>query len=140
MSWFAAHVIMAVEYKSKRQERWPAWENIVLVQAKSAEEAFDKAERYGRDEEGDDDGTLTWQGQPAHWIFVGVRKITTCADSANRPGDLSEVTYNEFEASSWERLKDFAAGKAASIRSTDPFADAPRASSKTIAPHRAKRA
>lgn len=140
MTWFAAHVVMAVEYKSKRQKHWPVWENVVLVQAKSEEEAFAKAERYGRSEEGDDDGTFTWQGQPARWLFVGIRKITACVDSANRPGDLAEVTYNEFEVGSWDRLQDYAAGKAATVRCTDQFVDVPLVTSKTIASHRAKRA
>ena len=70
MSWFAAHLIMSVKLKGKRQRRFPVWENIVVIEADSEEQAFRKAEHRGRLEEGDEDGSFTW-GPTRH---LGVRR------------------------------------------------------------------
>jgi hypothetical protein len=65
MTWYAAHIVMAVKFKRGEQNRFPVWENIVLISAESEEEAFAKAEERGRCEEGDDGGTFTWGDRPA---------------------------------------------------------------------------
>lgn len=44
--------------------------------------------------EGDDDGSLTWGGIPAHMTFAGVRKIIDCDDKDERPTDSTEITYS----------------------------------------------
>lgn len=48
MSWYSAHIVMFVELKTESQQRYPVWENVVLVKARTEEEAFKKAERYGK--------------------------------------------------------------------------------------------
>jgi hypothetical protein len=116
MSWFAAHLVMAVKLKEQSQKRYPAWENIVLIKADSEDEAFEKAERRGREEEGDDDGSFRWGGQPATWVFAGVRKLTTCQDAERRPGDGTEVSFLELEFSSQEALEQFVEGQPAAVR------------------------
>jgi hypothetical protein len=78
MSWFAAHIVMFVKVTGKRQRRFPVWENIVLIEADSEARAFAKAEQRGRLDEGDDGGSFRWGGQPASWVFAGVRKLTLC--------------------------------------------------------------
>jgi hypothetical protein len=90
MTWYAAHIIMFVKTKGKRQRRFPVWENILFFQADSETDAFTKAEERGRLEEGDDDGTFRWGGKPAAWVFAGVRKLTTCAHPDSRSGALVE--------------------------------------------------
>jgi hypothetical protein len=45
MSWYAAHIVMRVKLKAGRQERFPVWENIILIQAGSEDEAFARAEQ-----------------------------------------------------------------------------------------------
>src|SRR5262245_16370125 len=87
MRWFTAHVIMSLRLKDEAQRQFPVWENIVLVWAKTEREAFAKAEAYGREEEGDDDGSLRWDGKPARWVFAGVRKLVECALLGDRPDD-----------------------------------------------------
>jgi Domain of unknown function (DUF4288) len=47
MSWYAAHIVMVVKLKEQPQERYPIWENIVLLDAASDDEAFDRAEQRG---------------------------------------------------------------------------------------------
>jgi hypothetical protein len=115
MSWYAAHVIMAVRLIGQRQTRYPVWENIVLIEAGSEAEAFAKAEHIGRGEEGDDGGTFRWGGQPATWVFRGIRKLTECVSAADRPGDGTEVSYVEMELDSQEAVDLLAAGEPVAV-------------------------
>ncbi len=121
MSWFAAHVLLYVKLKTRPQHRFPLWENIILLQAESEEEAFAKAERQGREEEGDEDGSFRWGGQPAEWVFAGVRKLTLCQDSEKRPRDGTEVSFNEMEVSSEEAIGKLLAGQPVSVKIADKF-------------------
>ena len=121
MSWFAAHIVLRVEFKTQPQARFPLWENIVLLQAETGEEAFAKAEQRGREEEGDDDGSFRWGGQPARWVFAGVRKLTLCQDSDKRPRDGTEISFNELEVSSEEALGKLLAGQPVSVKLADRF-------------------
>lgn len=121
MKWYAAHVVMSVSLKSHTQDTFPAWENIVLVAARSQSEAFSRAEDYGRQEEGDEDGTFVWGGKPACWIFQGVRKLTECALLGQRPDDGDEVSFNELEFESLAAIEKFAAGESATAKFHDRF-------------------
>jgi hypothetical protein len=121
MNWFAAHIVMWVRIKGKRQTRFPCWENIVLIQAESETEAFRKAEKRGHQEEGDCDGSFRWGGQPATWVFGGVRKLVLCEDSEERPGDGSEITYTEVELESKEALEKLIAGDPTTLQYVDRF-------------------
>jgi len=91
--WFAAHIVMYVQFKEEGQTAFPVWENIVLIHAQSDEEAFEKAETIGREGEGDEDGSFRWLDKPARWVFGGVRKLTLCLDAAKRPEDGTEISY-----------------------------------------------
>jgi hypothetical protein len=113
MPWFAAHIVMVVELKQEKQDYLPAWENIVLIEAESEPEAYRKAEELGRNDEGDDDGTFRWGMQPARWIFAGVRKLTECVLSGDRPQGGDEVSYLELEFKTKKELERFVSGKPA---------------------------
>jgi len=115
MKWYAAHLIMYVKFKKHRQNRYPLWENIVLFKANSEDEAFAKAERRGHLEEGDCDGSFTWGGKPARWVFAGVRQLISCQDEKRRPTDGTEVTYLELQVSTSKTLKKMMEGKMASV-------------------------
>ena len=95
-TWYAAHIVMYVTFKDGSQDHYPVWENIVLIKANSEAEVFAKAEKIGRDGEGDADGSFRWEGREARWNFGGVRKLVLCQDSDRRPGDRSEITYQQF--------------------------------------------
>jgi hypothetical protein len=124
MTWYAAHLLFYVKLKKKRQTRYPIWENIVLIQARTEEEAFAKAEQRARDDACmSPDESFTWGGQPAEWVFGGVRKLMLCMDQQKRPGDGTEVTYLEGEASSWQALQKLIHGKPVSIRIDDSLPD-----------------
>ena len=139
MSWFAAHLIMSVKLKGKRQRRFPVWENIVVIEADSEEQAFRKAEHRGRLEEGDDNGSFTWGGQPATWVFAGIRKLTQCEDFENRPGDGTEISYLEFELASQKAVNKLVNGLQVSLRSNDRFRDEQRSKAPVISNSRPRK-
>ena len=127
MRWFAAHIIMVAKLKNQHQNRFPVWENIVLVSAESEGEAFAKAEAYARREEGDDDGSFRWGGHPARWVFAGVRKLTECATLGERPEDGTEVSCNELELDSQEAVEQLVAGRPTLVRYHDRYRTVKRA-------------
>jgi hypothetical protein len=113
--WYAAHLLMYVKRKNAPDGKIPVWENIVLIKADSEESAFAKAQERGKLDEGDDDGTFRWGGQPARWVFAGVRKLTLCEDADKRPGDGTEISYTEWEVKSARALANLLAGKSTAV-------------------------
>src|SRR5579884_3830901 len=121
-SWYAAHLILYVRLKEGPQRKYPVWENIVLIKARTDEEAFAKAEKRGQEEAGDDDGTFRWGGKPARWVFAGVRKVTLCEDPESRPDDGTEVSYTELEVDSEQAVRKLVAGQPVAVKVKDEFA------------------
>jgi hypothetical protein len=122
--WYAAHLVIFVQLKDQAPGRCTAWENIVLIKAESEDEAFEKAERRGKEEAGDDDGTFRWNGKPARWVFAGVRKLTSCEDPDRRPGDGTEVSYVEMRLESEQSVYKLVQGDPVKVQIADRFADA----------------
>ena len=122
MRWYTAHLVMFLKYKEHPQDCFTLWENVVLIQADTAEEAWEKAERRGREDEGDCDGTLTCDEKPAEWVLAGVRQIVLSVDPEERPGDGTEVSYSELQVDSMEELEQFVQGKWATVH----FVEVPR--------------
>jgi hypothetical protein len=121
--WYAAHIVMYVKRKDGAGGKTPVWENIVLIKAGSEEEAFAKATQRGKEDEGDDDGTFRWGDKPAQWVFAGIRKLTLCEDPEKRPGDGTEVSYNEMEVESEQAVWKLLEGKPVAVRFRDLFAE-----------------
>jgi hypothetical protein len=109
------------EYLNQEQQHFPIWENIVLVEADSEDQAFEKAERFGHQNEGDDGGNFRWGNHPAKWVFAGVRKLTECALVTNRPVDGTELTYCELEVDSRAAIDKFIAGDPVKVRYNDRY-------------------
>lgn len=110
MTWYGAHIISYVKFTDgKPQERYPLWENIVLINAESDDAAFAEAEEIGKSHY--DGNTLQWDGRPSVWVYGGVRRLVMCrdrsdmieapatADSTASIGNShgTEVTYLELE-------------------------------------------
>jgi hypothetical protein len=114
-NWYAAHLILYVKLKDHPQRHYPVWENILLLKARSEEEAFAKAETRGKEEEGDDGGTFRWAGKPARWVFAGVRKLTLCEDPERRPDDGTEVSYTELEVDSEQAVRKLVRGQSVGV-------------------------
>jgi hypothetical protein len=122
MTWYAAHLVFYVRFKRRRQTHFPVWENIVLIRARTLDEAFAKAEQRGRDDPCmDPDDSFRWGGRPAEWVFGGVRKLTTCVDKDQRPTDGTEVTYLELKVRSRADLEKLIAAEPVAVRLEDGF-------------------
>lgn len=102
MTWYAAHTIIYIKFKDGNQDRYPVYENIILIEAKTVEEAFEKAAEVAKNQEGDSQGSLTYDDRPATHVFAGIRKLINCEDDKDRPNDGTEITYSEFEVESEE--------------------------------------
>lgn len=117
MAWFSAHVVLWVRFKDGVQPHVPVWETVFLVEAAGIEEAGQRAEDLGRREEGDCGGSLRWEGRPAAFVFVGVRKVT--AISHVRPGgqlgDGDELAFSEYRVADEASLRRLAEGGSASV-------------------------
>ena len=64
MAWYSAHAILYFKLESGAQDSVTVWENVYLIEAENVDEAWEKAEARARQEEGDDDGSLTLDDQP----------------------------------------------------------------------------
>ena len=123
MSWYAAHIISYVKFKDGIQDRFPLWENVVLIEAESEERALEEAAKIGQSDyddtdDPDDNGDFTWNERPAYWVFAGIRKLIICNPVASvsvdmnitrddpdyRPGHGTEVTYSTLEVGTQEEL------------------------------------
>ncbi len=116
MSWYAAHAVMLVKFKDEHQDKYPFWENVILVEAQSDEEAFVKAAARARLDEGDSRGTFTWEGRPACWHFAGIRKLVACEEPNDKPNDGTEVTYLEMEIDDHDSFTKFMNGEPVLVR------------------------
>ncbi len=117
MAWFAAHAITYFKLKSGVQDVFTVWENVILIEADDFESARIKADECAKRDEGDDDGSLTVDGQSATCVFSGIRKVLSvshCLDDGKlNNGD--EITYSEFQVDSEQVVRDLADGKEVAI-------------------------
>ena len=120
MTWFAASIIVAVRTKKGRQKTFPVFENVYLIEAKSSKQAYARAEKIGKREQIPDD-SLTLDGRPAKFVYVGVRKVVTIAnpfpiasDSAP-PRHGTEITYSVLQMDSAKDVIELARGHPVSL-------------------------
>jgi hypothetical protein len=111
MKWYAASVVMYTKFKEGVQDKYPIWENVILIKAESDEEALEKAKKRGRADEGDSDGTYFYEDRAATMVFGGVRKVIKTQDSQNRPGDGTEITYSQMMVDNEEALRKLVGGE-----------------------------
>ena len=114
MAWYVAHSILVVRFKEGIQRSFTAWENVLLVQAASDAEAVSKAEYRARSYEGDGGGTFSWEGRPARYEYLGLRKIVRCPDDELHDG--SELTFSYFVVPDQHALDVLVAGDAVDAR------------------------
>ena len=71
--WYWAWLVqMTIPKRGRPASAAHVWRNLVLVQARSAEEALSKAEALGHSASGDAGGALVLNGKPAEAVFVGI--------------------------------------------------------------------
>ena len=110
MSWFAAHIVMRVLFKDCQRNHCPVMENICVISAATEEDAQIKAEKIGRSHEGDSEGSFTWDGWPAEWKFVGIRRLVEVRNSRSTNDlieDGTEITYSSFDFLNIDQLRRF---------------------------------
>ena len=64
------------------------WKNLVLIRAKDADEAFQKALKIGNSESGDCRGTLRLNGKPATTKFLGVADLGLIYDDLDDGAEI----------------------------------------------------
>lgn len=123
MSWYAAHMIQYFKLKEGVQKTYLVWENVVLIQAATPDDALKEAKSIGNEEYGDTgDESLRINDQPAISVFGGVRKLIECqdtvifdrGDSSLPPSHGTEVTYSFLEVDA-EELDDLIKGEAVTV-------------------------
>ncbi len=118
MPWFAAHAVMYLKLKDEPQDDFLVWENVLLVEASSLSEAEANAISRAREDDGDSNGTLTYDGKPAAWHFAAIRKLVS--DSHRwRDGHLSsgdEATYSEYRVADLQSVLKLAAGQVVDVK------------------------
>jgi hypothetical protein len=117
MAWFAAHAIMYFKLKSGVQDSFTIWENVYLIEADNSDQVREKACEWAQREEGDSDGSLRVDGQPATQVFAGLRKIVAVShweeEGQLRPGD--EITYSEFQVPDEKSVRALVNGEEVSV-------------------------
>lgn len=74
--WFWC-IISQITIKKKRTATNPGevWDNFILINAKDAPAAYEKAMKIGEQLNGDCRGTLRLYGHPAETLFLGVKEL-----------------------------------------------------------------
>lgn len=115
IKWYAAHLIEYVRFRDGVQDYYPFYENVVYIEATSPEEAWVKAEQFGKENESDDT-SLTWNDRPAQMVFAGVRKINSPfegPDSIIKHG--TELTYSLMVIDKEEDFRNFLSNEPADV-------------------------
>lgn len=112
--WYCAHIVMLMAFDEEEQDVFPFWENVVLVEADSEEEAFEKAEALGRIEE-KNSGPIIVDDRPAKFVFSGVRKAVLCGHTGEKPREGQELTFSSFECRDRENFDKFVGGDYAEL-------------------------
>jgi hypothetical protein len=131
MAWFAAHAVMCLKCLDGKQEHFPVWENVLLIEAEDDDQAWSKANERGKEDE-TEGGTVmnrdgrtvprqTLDGRPARWEFAGIRKLIKVRhkglEDDLRSGD--EITFSEFVLASEAEVRYLADGKEVGLRYID---------------------
>ena len=118
--WYAVSVLIALERKKK--PRYLVFENVYLFRAHSPGEARKKAALLGQDD-ANAQTDMRWDGTPVRVVFVGVRKVVSCAANPSGPRDPRvyrmhdgvEATYSRFVLSGKTELRRLVDGKPVSV-------------------------
>ena len=101
MAWYAAHSIISIRPTRRSKGKVLVYENVILVEAKTDDEAREKAQKHAQAAIVEDQ-TLTIDGDPAISRFEGIRKLISVSNpwplsqDGERPVDGTEITYSKF--------------------------------------------
>jgi hypothetical protein len=115
MIWYTAHIIESIEFKAE-SKKCIVYENMIMIHAADGDEAWEKAEAYGKTIT---DSDLYWDDQEATQRYIGIRKIVAISNShsaGNSLDQFAEVTYQQYELADKNDLKKLIDGEEISIR------------------------
>jgi len=95
MWWFWVWLVQITAKKlrtGKLSSAGEVWENLVLINAANADEAYLKAIAIGKSAEGDCNGTLRLDGAPAHAKFLGIADLGLVHDGIE---DGTEILFRQ---------------------------------------------
>lgn len=99
-NWYVVHELLSFERKGKKRSkrsRTTVWENLILTYARNSNEAYRKALKRGRDNE----GPVKIDGEDGYCRFVGLRELAHVYDELE---DGAELEWREFQVPS-DRLR-----------------------------------
>jgi len=115
MAWYIAHAIMCVRYKDGNQNNFPIWENIILIDATSNDQAYEKAIVRATKDEGDSGGSFTCDKRPACIVLAGIRKVIEVALPEEDLCDGKELSYSQYEVNDEESVQKIARGETVAV-------------------------
>jgi hypothetical protein len=92
--WFWAWTVLGTVHKKRVSDPnalCEVWQNLIIIHATNEREALRKAEKIGRSEAGDADGSLRLDGKPAICKFMGVASLGLIQEPLE---DGAEITWN----------------------------------------------
>lgn len=92
--------------KFESERRFPAWENTVVVQAKSLEDAYDKIEEIGKNETGVYKGGP--EGVPVQWVYEGITELLPIYEGL---ADGAEIMWREHKPKKLKNLQKMVGNK-----------------------------
>jgi len=107
VGWYVASVLMRLEWddenKSNLNRRCLAWENTILIKAKSPSQAYAKAIKEGKfQEEGGDIWEVDNEARKAKWRFEGLTSLLPIYDELE---DGAEIIWTPHENRSVKKVK-----------------------------------
>lgn len=116
MTWYTASIIMSIRTIEPTQTEIPVYENFVLIEGKTPEEALRKAVEIGENEEKYNDD-MTINDKPAKMVYEGIRKLINVSNpdqldlDNDRPISGTELTYSQYVLENEEQLDDLINGR-----------------------------
>jgi len=114
---YIAHLILRVVYNEPRPDDFiPLWENLHLIRAVDDQEAFEEAERLGRESEVHEG--FFCDDHPATLRFVGVRKMKLVSSPLKHGVELTDM---QLEVASEQSLAALMANQQVGLVCYDDF-------------------
>jgi Domain of unknown function (DUF4288) len=102
--WWVATYVERFEYdhedKANLNRRCKAWENTIIVRATERDEAYQKAESFGRG--AGDSEMVDEAGRTGRWIFEGLISLLPIYEEL---ADGAEIVWSEHQGISVKRVK-----------------------------------
>ena len=116
--WYSVHAFLYFQFKDGSQDEYFGHENIYLIEAESPEEAQTKGKKRAKQDEGDDDGSLTLNDRPATRTLGGILKVVECTDldlDTDKPVDGTELTYSDLILPNKHEFDKFVSGRSSTL-------------------------